>query len=261
MRYLRLLWLFLKNSLLVEMEYRVNFVLNTLLSVLWLGVRLAAVLAFFVHRDTIGGWTLPEALIVLGLFNIFSGIIDTVLRPNVDQIVEHIRKGTMDFILTKPVNSQFMASLRQFVVWNLADVFLGFGVIFYALGRLDVTPSPLQVAIFGALLIAGVVIVYAFWMLLITLAFWFVRVGNIAELFSTFYTAGRFPVTVYPDWVRWLLTFIVPVAFLTTFPAASLLGRLTVTYALLSLGMAAGLLAASAAFWNYAVRHYASASS
>ncbi len=261
MRYVRLLWLFFKNSLLVEMEYRVNFALNTLLSVLWLGVRLAAVLAFFVHRPTIGGWTLPEALIVLGLFNVFSGIIDAVLRPNMDQIVEHIRKGTMDFILTKPVNSQFLASLRVFVVWNLADVVLGLGVIVYALGRLDFRPSSAQVAVFAALLVAGVVIVYAFWMLLVTLAFWFVRVSNITELFSTFFTAGRFPVTVYPDWVRWLLTFIVPVALLTTFPAASLLGRLTATYALLSLGMAAGLLVASAAFWNYAVRHYASASS
>lgn len=261
MRYLRLLWLFWKTSVLVEMEYRVNFILNTLLSTLWLGVRLVAVLAFFVHRPTIGGWTLPEALIVLGLFNIFSGILDAVLRPNVDQILEHIRKGTMDFILTKPINSQFLASLRVFVVWNLADVVLGFGVIAYALGRLDVRPTPFQMAVFGALLVAGVVIVYAFWMLLVTLAFWFVRVGNITELFSTFFTAGRFPVTVYPDRVRWLLTFVVPVALLTTIPATSLLGRLTAPYALLSLGMAAGLLAASAAFWNYAVRHYSSASS
>jgi ABC-2 type transport system permease protein len=261
MRYLRLLALFLKNSLLVEMEYRANFVLNTLLSVLWMGVRLVSVLAFFEHRDTIAGWTLPEMLIVIGLFNIFNGVIDTVLRPNVDQIVEHIRKGTMDFILTKPVNSQFLASLRHFVVWNLADVFLGLGVIVYALGRLDVTPTPAHIAIFVVLLLAGLVIVYAFWMLLITTAFWFVRVPNIAELFTTFFTAGRFPVTVYPSWIRVLLTFVVPIAFLTTFPAASLLGRLSATYALLSLGLAAGLLAASAGFWNYAVRHYASASS
>lgn len=261
MRYLRLLVLFLKNSVQVEMEYRANFFSNVALSGLWMIARLVSVLAFFEHRDTIGGWSFEEVLIVIGLFNLFAGFIDAVLRPNIDRIVEHIQKGTMDFILTKPVNSQFLASLRHFVIWNFVDCILGFGVVVYALARLHRVPSPAEIGLFVILLIAGMVIVYSMWMALVTMAFWFVRVANIAELFTTFFQAGRFPVTVYTGWIRIMLTFVVPIAMLTTFPAASLLGRLVWTYALTSVGMAVILLTASGAFWNYAVRHYSSASS
>ncbi len=261
MRYLKLLVLFFKNSVQVEMEYRANFLTNVVLSGLWMASRLVSVLAFFEHRDTIGGWSFEEVLIVIGLFNLFAGFIDAVLRPNIERIVEHIQMGTMDFILTKPVNSQFLASMRHFFIWNFVDCVLGFGVIVYALVRLQRMPSPAEIGLFAILLAAGLVIVYGIWMLLVTMAFWFVQVANIAELFTTFFQAGRFPVSVYTGWIRIMLTFVVPIAMLTTFPAASLLGRLAWTYALASLGMAAVLLVASSMFWNYAVRHYSSASS
>jgi ABC-2 type transport system permease protein len=86
-------------------------------------------------------------------------------------------------------------------------------------------------------------------------------VENFGELFYAFYETGRFPVTIYGRWLRFVLTYIVPVAFLTTFPAATLLGKLSIGFVVASVVMAIALFYSSSRFWNYAIRFYSSASS
>jgi ABC-2 type transport system permease protein len=98
-------------------------------------------------------------------------------------------------------------------------------------------------------------------MLLITSAFWFVQLENVMELLFTFYEAGRFPVSVFPAWLRAILTFVVPIAFITTVPAAVIIGRLDAEFVVLAVVVTAILFTACAAFWRFAVRHYSSASS
>ena len=83
------------------------------------------------------------------------------------------------------------------------------------------------------------VTVYSIWLMLTTLAFWFVRVENFGEVFYAFYETGRFPVTIYNRWLRLVLTYVVPIAFLTTFPAATLLGKLSPYFVLGSVVIAA----------------------
>lgn len=261
MRYIRLLAIFYKNSLVRELEYRVNFLSNVLMSMFWLAWGIIGVSIFFSHRDTMGDWTFPEVLMVIGLFTFFEGVIEALLRPNVGAVIEQIRDGTFDFVLTKPVNAQFIASLRNVVVWRLVDVVIGLGVIAYALGQLRAQPTCAQVAACAAMLLAAMAIVYAIWLLMVALAFWFVKIDNITELFYAFYEAGRYPVTIYRGVVRVLLTFVVPIAFITTFPASALLGRLDQTTTLVGVCLALGLLGVSNRFWNFALRYYSSASS
>jgi ABC-2 type transport system permease protein len=199
--------------------------------------------------------------VVVGLFQVFSGLIEALLRPNIQAIIEHIRKGTLDFILLKPVDSQFFVSTRQFVFWKLLDMLIGFAVIIYALLRLQIVPSPGSVALFGLMLILGAIMLYSVWIALITSAFWFVRVDNISELVYSFFEAGRFPVGVFRGVVRFALTFVVPIAFMTTFPAAVLLDKLDWRYLWLSGPLALGLFSLSVWFWRFALRFYTSASS
>jgi ABC-2 type transport system permease protein len=261
MRYLRLLVIFYKNSLLRELEYRVNFLANAFMSVFWLTWGILGVSVFFLHRNRMGDWTFPEALMVVGLFTFFEGVIEALLRPNVGAVIEQIRDGTLDFVLTKPVNAQFIASLRNLVIWRLVDVILGMMVILYGLSQLHVTPTPAQVMFFIAMVISALMMVYSIWLIMVSLAFWFVRIDNITELFYAFYEAGRYPVTIYRGVVRVLLTFIVPIAFITTFPASALLGRLDMTTASIGFAFALGLFIFSNRFWNFALRYYSSASS
>jgi ABC-2 type transport system permease protein len=261
MRYLKLLSVFYKYSLLKELEYRVNFISNVFMSVFWVAWGIVGVSIFFSHRDSMGDWSYPEVLMVVGLFTLFTGIMEAFLRPNVGAVIEQIRDGTFDFVLTKPINAQFIASLRTIVFWRLADVIIGLTIIVYALGQLHAAPTIAQIAFFVVMLASGAVIVYSIWLMMVSLAFWFVKIDNITELFYAFYEAGRYPVTIYRGAVRALLTFVVPVAFVTTFPASALLGRIDSTTTSTGFAFALGLFIASNRFWNFAITHYSSASS
>lgn len=260
-RYLSLLALFARSSLQVALEYRANFVVSLLQSSFWLVWGVVGTLVFFRFAGTLGGWTLPQVLLVVGLFRIFEGVIDGVMRPNITRIVEHIQKGTLDFVLLKPVDSQFMASLRQLNLMTIPDFLVGAALIGYGLWAERHLPSPLELLAFAGLLVCGTLIAYSLWMLLTTTAFWLVRVENIAELLTAIYETGRFPVSAFGTAIRIALTFVVPIAFLTTFPAAALLGTLEPIYLALAPLMAGLLLLASRAYWRFALRSYTSASS
>jgi ABC-2 type transport system permease protein len=261
MRYLKILGVFYKAAILTDLEYRANFLTHLMLSVLGAAWTVITMSIFFLHTDHIGDWSFHEALIVLGLFQMFIGLVDALITPNVMDFTEYLRLGTMDFILTKPLNSQFHASFRRINVFRLADALLGLGIIVYATGRLQAAPSADRALLFVLLGISAAVILYALIMLLITSAFWLIQLENVMELLFTFYEAGRFPVNIFPGWVRALLTFVVPIAFITTVPASVLLGRLNAEFALYAAAAAVILLAVSIWFWRYAVRHYSSASS
>lgn len=261
MRYLRLLTIFYRYSILKELEYRVNFFANVFMSIFWLAWAIIGVSVFFLYRDKMGDWTYPEVMMVVGLFTFFNGVMEALLRPNVGAIIEQIRDGTFDFVLTKPINAQYFASLRNIVVWRLVDVVIGLGVIVYALKLLGISPTLDRIAIFAIMLASAIFIVYSLWLTMSSLAFWFVRIDNVTELFYAFYEAGRYPVTIYRGAVRALLTFIVPIAFVTTFPASALLGRLDSSTVWIGIIFAIVFLIASNRFWNFAIKHYSSASS
>ncbi|RJQ83938.1 MAG: hypothetical protein C4519_05980 [Desulfobacteraceae bacterium] len=261
MRYFKLLAIFYKNALYAEMEYRANFIASALMSIFWVAFAWLGLYIFFFHRSQIGGWRFYQAMLVVGGFTLFNGLIEALLRPNITRIVEQIRLGTFDFVLVKPVNSQFMASLRHLSVFKLVDVGLGVGIIILALIKGEIMPSTGQWFMALGFAANGALILYSIWVLMVSTAFWFVRVDNITELFTSIYETGRFPVHVYPGWLRAALTFVVPIAFVTTFPAEALLGRAGPLFLGIACLLAAGLLTCSTVLWRFAVRHYSSASS
>jgi viologen exporter family transport system permease protein len=176
-------------------------------------------------------------------------------------VTEHIQKGTLDFILLKPANGQMLATITACNLLRLWDLVIGFSLIGVGLYRMGHVPTIMQMVTFAVMIPAGMVIVYSIWLMLTTLAFWFVRVENFGEVFYAFFETGRFPVTVYKPWLRFLLTYIVPIAFLTTFPASTLLGKLSPYFVFASIAIAAILFFVSSRLWKYAIRFYSSASS
>ena len=261
MRYFRLLALFLKSNLLMELEYRANFVAQATLGVVWAGIAFISVAVFFTQTEALGGWTYEQALIIVALSTIIEGAIQLILQPNVARIVQMVREGTMDFVLTKPVNSQFLATLRYARYSGLADIAAGVGIMLFALGRAGYAPGAAAIAQFALMFAAALVIVYSIWLLMATLSFWFVKIDNLTELFRALFDTARFPVSTFPGLVRILLTFVLPIAFMTTFPAQAVLGRLDAAMTIVAVMLAGLLFAFSAWFWRRAVLSYSSASS
>ncbi len=257
---LRIIWTYFRLGILGELEYRANFFIQILESVLGLVVALGGLAVVFNHTDTLGGW-LPDHLVALvGIHILVGGVINLVINPSMQRFMEDVRKGTLDFTLIKPADSQLLVSIQRVEIWKLVDVVMGTAVILIALTRLGSRIGWLETAVFLFTLFCGGVIVYSFWLILATFSFWFVRVENILVIFQSMYVAGRWPVGIYPNWLRFTLTFIVPIAFAVTVPAEGLIGRLTMQTLLLMVGVALGLLLVSRAFWKFGIRFYSGAS-
>ncbi|HZQ11085.1 MAG TPA: ABC-2 family transporter protein [Anaerolineae bacterium] len=261
LKHLKLLGVFWRFSILSELEYRVNFVTNAMMSIFWLVWGVIGATIFFAYRDQIGGWTYYQVLLVIGLFSIFTGVMEAFFRPNITAMIEQVREGTFDFVLVKPVNAQFYSSFHSLTMWRIVDIIAGAAVIVYALAAMHVIPTLAQLLVFATLMLIALILVYCIWLAMMTMSFWFVKVDNFAELFYSFYEAARYPVTVYGTWIRAALTFVIPIAFITTFPAAALIGLLQPTELVIGIGLAVLLLVGTNRLWKIAIRSYASASS
>jgi ABC-2 type transport system permease protein len=260
MRVLLLLGVFLRVNVLGELAYRANFFVELAGSLIELATALAGLAVVFSRTDSLGGWGPDEMLALVGVYFLVGGAIGMVIRPAMTDLIDAVRHGTLDFTLTKPVDAQLLVSIRRVDLWKAVDIAMGAGVLVTAFLRLGKGLGWDHALSFVLMLACGAVIVYGFWLILASLSFWLVRMENILEIFQSVYQAGRWPVSLYPGWLRFAMTFIVPVAFAVTVPAQALTqhpgpGTLAGTAAL-----AAALAVVSRLVWRLGLRHYSGAS-
>lgn len=258
-RYFQVLRLFWGTAIAAELEYRLNFVIAALSSMCSLAGSVFGLFLFYRGGYTFEGWIWEESLVVLGLFTFLQGFSATFLSPNLNQIVKHIQQGTLDFVLLKPIDSQFWLSTHTISPWGLPDLLFGLVVIGYAGERLDLPTSAYLSGVIP--LTFGLLSLYSLWFMLGATSIWFVKIYNVTEVLRGLLEAGRFPMTAYPVTYRFFFTFIVPVAFLTTVPAEAVLQRGEYGWLLAAGGLAIALLIVARMFWRFALRFYTSASS
>lgn len=259
-RYRRLLAIFWGNAISTQLEYRLNFWATGALSLFWVVWASAGIGVYFRFTDTIAGWSYPELVVVIGLFYTLNGVRQALIQPNLAKMTEYIRLGTLDFLLTKPVNAQFLVSFRHLGIYNCLDPVLGLGL---ALAGLIAADRPVRLSAllsFGLLLASALVLLYGLSLLLISASVWAVDSEGIDDLLQGAVETGRFPVQLYRGIVQALLTVAVPVAFLTTFPAEALLGRVAPAILLIAPLMATASVLAGSFMWRMALRSYTGAS-
>jgi len=259
-RYLRMFAAFASTEFQFEMEYRVNFLLVLVEMILVVGTSVGAVLVMFGHTNTLNGWTLPQMLVLLGVYYLVQGATNLLFSPSFERLMEHVRLGTLDFHLLKPVNVQFLVSTRHLRVVRAADLVLGLVVVIVGLLQLGAQVGVGDAVLFALSLLFGVMLVYSLLLGLVTLSFWFVRVENLLAIFWAFTEAGRFPVDVYPLWLRVSLSTIVPIGIAVTAPANAIAGRMD-WLGVVALGagtvLAVGI---ASALWRRGLRSYTGAS-
>jgi ABC-2 type transport system permease protein len=260
MQTLRVALLHLRVGVMTDLQYRVNFALQVLQSLLALVTGLVVFSLVYSHTTELNGWSQNELLVVLGVQIMMAGVIHALIQPNMMRFTEDVRDGKLDHALTKPVDAQMLVSVRQVEIWQAVDVLTGVSVIVVALVRLGSDLGPADVAAFVAALAVGAVLLYCFWMLLATLAFWVVNLWNLPELFEGVFQTGRWPIGIYPPWLRFGVTFLVPIAFAVTVPAEAVTNRLEWTTLALAAGLAVVFFAATRWFWRFGLKSYTGAS-
>ncbi len=260
-RYLRTLLRFWAAAVGAEMEYRTNFVMAAVTSASMLAGSLFGLSLFYQNGYAMGDWSWPQVLIVMGLYTLLDGVQVTLLAPNRQRITEYVREGTLDFVLLKPIDSQFVVSVREVSLWGLPNVVLGLVLVVYAgshpelqLGWPDYARGLVPIAL-------GLVVLYGIGFVLGTFTIWFVKLWNVTIAMQSLLEAGRYPIRAYVPRYQTFFTYIVPVVFLTTVPAEAMIGTLTRGRMLAAVALAIGLFYGSRLFWRFALRYYTSASS
>lgn len=258
-RYFAILKLFWSTSLEAELEYRLNFLVAALTSLGSLVGSIFSLFLFYRSGYEFQNWSWFEALMVLGVFTWLQGVSATFLVPNLNKIVTQVQEGTLDFVLLKPVSSQFWLSTRSLSPWGLPDLAFGLLIIGYAGTQLGL--SPLNYLLGIPPLLFGAVILYSLWFMLGATSIWFVKIYNVTEVLRGLLEAGRYPIVAYPAAYRIFFTFIIPVAFLTTVPVQAMLSRSSGLWLVGAALLAGALFQFSRWFWGFALRFYTSASS
>jgi len=253
-------WTSLKISASNEMAYRANFWIQASESVLALATTLGAASIVYSQTDQLAGWSYAELVSLLGIYYLVLGSINFVISPSLNKFMMDIVEGKLDFTLTKPRDSQLLVSVAEFRLWKLLDVVLGCIVLGVGLSLQAQETTLLGTIIFAVALVCAGAIVYSFWMILATLAFWFIRIENITQIFWAMFIAGRWPISIYPSWLKLILTLLVPIAFAVTVPAQAVSGKLTVETLSLAILLACLLVFVSRKFWKYGLKFYAGAS-
>jgi len=260
LRPLRLFGLFFRVGALNELQYRANFAVQVFQSVIALGTGLAVLGLVFSQTTSLNDWTQPELLAVMGVHILMGGVIRTVIQPNMERLMTDVREGTLDFVLTKPEDSQVLVSVREVKIWQAVDIVVGFVVLAIGVSQVQASVGLVQALAFAAALLLGGSMIYCFWLIITTGAFWIVRMDEVHELFDGLYQSGRWPVTIYPSWLRISLTFLVPIAFAVTVPAEAITSRLTAETLALTAGFAVALLVFTRWWWRFGLRRYSGAS-
>jgi ABC-2 type transport system permease protein len=260
MNTVRVSWLFFKVGVMNELQYRVNFFVSVLQSAITLGTGLAVIALVYSHTDELNGWSQSELLCVLGIQILMAGAVKTYVQPNMERVIDDVREGTLDFALVKPEDAQVLASVREVRIWRVVDVFSGLAVLVFGLSRIATDVGALDALAFMVALLLGAVMIYCFWLVIATGAFWVVNMWHVVELFDGVFRTGQWPVGIYPVWLRLGVTFIVPVAFAVTVPAEAVTSRLDWETLLLAAGFAVVLFTFTRWFWRFGLRRYSGAS-
>jgi ABC-2 type transport system permease protein len=258
-RYFHVLKLFWGAAIAAELEYRINFVLAAVSSLGNLAGSLFGLFLFYRTGYRFSGYSWEEALVVLGIFTLLQGFSSTFLEPNLSRIVDRVQQGTLDFVLLKPISSQFWLSANTVSPWGIPDLIFGAVLLLYASNKLGVEIG--NYFLTAIPLLFGTITLYSIWFMLGATSIWFVKIYNVTEVLQGLLEAGRFPMAAYPAAYRFFFTFVVPVAFLTTVPAEAMLGRGEIVWIAGAGILAIGFLFFSRYFWQFALRFYTSASS
>jgi len=252
---------FLFTSLASEFEYKTNILIDLITAILSLIGSIFLLSIFFQNKGSIGGWEFEEALIIQGIYTILNGITNTLFNPNLTEIVKHIREGTLDFVLLKPIDSQFFISLKKINPSGFLEIILGFCLLLFCirLNQINLNFSFLTLSLIT--LICSICILYSLWFFISTTTIWFVKTWNATEVLRSFLYIGRFPLNSFSLSLRIFFSIFIPIAFITTIPSEVFLGLSQLWKILLEVIVAIVFVMTSRKFWFFALRFYSSASS
>ena len=260
-RYLKIYAALWKTSVTREMSFKGNFLLWILVELAWFGLQLAFVGVIFSQTKTVGTWTVWQVVLLTGTSNFIQEIYQAFFLVNCTNLSELVRTGKMDFLLLLPINTRFIVSTRQVDLPSFANAAFAACVMAFAAHKLGLHPTVVQLLVFGALCVVGLLVHYSLMFMLASVSFWTVRAQGIVWGYYNLFNIARMPDEAFRGAFKAVFTFALPVLLVSNVPVRVLADKLTSPVALSALfGLAVIWALISEWFWRYSIRRYTSAS-
>ena len=274
--YFRVFLTFVRNSLVRDLMFPTNFIIETISSIGWVSMNIALYVLIFHYTSRIGAdagngaaWDKYQFFVFLGTAMLINNIVQMFFMPNAEEFSELIRTGGLDFALLKPIDTQFLISLQKVEWSSLANVAVAVLLLAYAVPRLDgFSPSLAAFVLYPLYVALGVLIMYSIMIGLAATSVWLGRNQSLYDFWFYITNFARYPMEIYDGpiggWLRWSLTFLLPVLVVVNVPARLLAKPLRAEYAYLAVfAILATALCFIASRWVFkrALLSYRSASS
>lgn len=253
--------LFLKNCLMTQMEYRANFI-NFIVECGFLIAKIVYAFVIYNIGISINGLSPDVILLFIGTYLIMTAIFTCFFMENFYQIPEHVRKGTLDILITKPVSLQFILTLRHAnFALPLPNLGAGIALVITSCSSLGVPFNILSILGYLGTILSGSVLAYVTFLFPQLLSFWIVKTASLTEIADKSWDMNNMPMNIYNKWLQRIGVFIFPIFIIVNFPAKYLINDLGTFYLLWTVIAPILFMVGIRLFWNMAVRNYCSASS
>lgn len=260
-RYLKLMGIFAKYSLMSALEYRINFITGMSVEMGWMIIKLLYVAIIYKAGTNIGILTPDHILLFVGTYMLMTGFY-MLYFGNFASLPGMVQQGELDLYIVKPVSLQFLVTLRHLDFAYLLPE-LAAGIIMIITGwRLAGLPvGAVPVAGFLFYLACGCLLTYSLFLLPYILSFWIVSVGGISDISNALWDFNNMPSLIYGKWFRRIGTYILPVFVITNFPGLFLMGELSPWACIWGAGAPVLFFVLARVFWKASLKRYSSASS
>jgi len=246
---------------MVCIEYRANFLINAIFNIVWTAVQIVFISLIFYNISSINGWSKYEIILLFGIDELIFPLFIALAYSSLTRVEEHVLKGTMDYVLTKPINERFYLSLRHIDLFQISPIIFGITIILYAKNKLGISVSFMQIILLIILIFLGVCILYSMYLICVSFAFKFSKSSFLRDIMLSFIGCMIYPLDIYKGIFRIFITVIIPVGIIVDFPARMLVKVLTwdsfgyIVLIALVFGTISNIV------WRWGVRNYTSASS
>ena len=272
--YFRVYWTFFRNSAVREMMFRGNFLITVAARILWFAAQLTLFEVIFRSlgpNGEINGSGRPQNFAFMATGMLINAVVETFFIPNCANFSELIRTGNLDFILLKPIDTQFLVSFEKVNLPNLNQVVMAGGLLGYALVIRGEPIGLVPVLLYLLFLAVGVVFFYSLMIALASTSVWFGRNQGLYDFWFYVTVFARYPWSIYSGSsagyvLQFAFTYVLPILLIVTVPATELLSKLNDEgwrrwFAILALVATALGVVVSRAVFNWSLKRYRSASS
>jgi ABC-2 type transport system permease protein len=232
--YLRVFLTFARNSLVRDMTFRTNFLIDLVSSISWVLINLGFYTLIFHYTPAIGvgtGWEKYQFFLFLATGLLINSLVQSLFMTNADELSELIRTGNLDFALLKPIDTQFVVSFTRIEWCDLGNFAVGLGLMGYSMWELHYLPGLVQIVLYPLYVACGVAIYYSLMIAMAVSSVWLGRNQTLFDFWFYITNFSRYPMEIYEGpWgtpLRHFFTFLIPVLVVVNVPAQILVRPLS----------------------------------